>query len=149
MLQVNKSGVVNLLKYYNYSISIDSSELDIAKAMLDAIRTNSEFTRQIIAMMQKIVENEQSFSHASGWGEDNDNSTASIISAALEGLGMVTKTWQNTANTKAQSAVEVAKIAKQKQELPVMQLLLIIGGGAVMLTLLVVVGIMVVRKNDR
>jgi hypothetical protein len=94
LISVNKNGVENLLRSYNYKVPLFSSGL--YNSLISAMAQNSAFTNDILTLLKQA--SNQPWKYADdGSGDD----TASIISGALTGLGMITTTWQNTANIKA------------------------------------------------
>src|ERR1035437_8948358 len=88
LISVNKNGVENLLRSYNYKVPLFSSGL--YNSLISAMAQNSAFTNDILTLLKQA--SNQPWKYADdGSGDD----TASIISGALTGLGMIITTWDN------------------------------------------------------
>ena len=96
LISINRNGVENLLKSNGYKISKSSTSNDLYAFLIVAMAKDSQFTNNVLDLL-KQASSIQSYRNAS---ED----LSSIISGALQGLGMVTTTWQNTAQIKADTS---------------------------------------------
>jgi hypothetical protein len=107
LISINRYGVKSLLRKYNYKISAIASSEDLYAFLIVAISKNELFTGDVLTLLKKA--SNQSYKNVSAdemAGEESggESNVKSIISGALEGLGLITSTWQNTATTKANAS---------------------------------------------
>lgn len=98
LISVNKNGVKALLRNYKYRISDFYSANDLYAFLVVAMSKNSAFTDDVLALLNQAAS--QSYRNA----DDGSGNVGSIIAGALQGLGMITSTWQNTATIKANAS---------------------------------------------
>jgi hypothetical protein len=101
LISVNKADVKSLLRKYRYRISERSSGNDLYAFLIVAISKDSAFTEDVLALLQKASNQP----YKSAEDDDSSKNVTTIISGALQGLGMVTSTWQNVATTKANASM--------------------------------------------
>lgn len=104
LISINRIGVLKLLNSFGYKPDKNSNN-DISKALIEAMKRN-DFVEQLIHLMKISTEQKSNFG-------DNESSTGSIISAALQAVGSVTSAWTTSANTKAQAQIKAAEVAAE------------------------------------
>lgn len=115
LIAVNRPALIELLQKFSNDYNEDLSNEDLSKLIINKIALSKSFTSKIIELMKlntDIVPTRLN-SKVNFWGGDNDGfggGSGSIIDAALKGLGMVTSTWQSTANTNANATIQAATL---------------------------------------
>jgi hypothetical protein len=107
LISINKNGVKALLRNYKYRISDFYSANDLYAFLIVAISKSSAFTNDVLTLLKQA--SAQPYKNVSGeemTGEESGgkSNVGEIIAGALQGLGLVTSTWQNTATTKANAS---------------------------------------------
>jgi hypothetical protein len=100
LISVNKSGVKNLLRRHKYRISDFYSNNDLYAFLIVAMSKDSVFTEDVLTLLKQASNRPYLYADDTTGGID----VASIINGALQGLGMVTTTWQNVATIKADTS---------------------------------------------
>lgn len=104
LIQVNRPGVISTLKEHN--IPFVDEPLKLHDIVLSALANNAAFTKDFIALMASESDSKLS---ADGMAGD-------IISAAMQGLGQITGTWQNVANQRNQTMLAQTQMLAKQQE---------------------------------
>ena len=139
LVRANKRDVISLLRKYNYRVSLFSSEGDLYAFTIVAISKDSTFTENIISLLKQAAGYKyRNTTDASTSG----NNTATIIAGALEGLGMITSTWQNVATIKANSSNYNTTYSVDGKKQNTIVIAVAIGVGVLLLG---VAGVMVVK----
>ena len=131
LVEREPNEVYALMRKYNYDLPDRGKNSNLSKAVQSEMATNTALSADIVVMMKRTI-NQSNF-------EGGD--TGNIISSALQGIGMITNTWQNTAQIKANATMYAADKSIEKSMTP-LQLAGLVFGGIVIL----IIGAVVVVK---
>jgi hypothetical protein len=139
LISVNKSGVKALLRSYKYNVPVAATQSQLNDSLTLAMSKSSDFTNDVLTLLKQA--SHESYRNSSDDDSSGDD-TGSIIAGALQGLGMVTSTWQNTAQIKANASMYGSDTEKTDT-------ILIVIGICIAVLLLGVAGVMVVRAAKK
>ena len=131
LVEREPNEVYTLMRKYSYDLPDRGKNSNLSKAVQSEMATNTALSADIVVMMKRTI-NQSNF-------EGGD--TGNIISSALQGIGMITNTWQNTAQIKANATMYAADKSIEKSMTP-LQLAGLVFGGIVIL----IIGAVVVVK---
>lgn len=109
----NRNEVIELAKQYDKTIDYNSSTEDLIKSVITSISYYKTFTKDFIRLVKQKTEPiyTENINFTGGYENSGNSTVGTIISGALQGLGMITSTWQSTANTNANATIEAAKLS--------------------------------------
>jgi hypothetical protein len=138
LIKANKRDVISLLRKYSYRVSLFSSDDDLYAFTIVAISKNAEFTDDVLTLLKQV----SGYKYRNTTDSTSGNNTATIIAGALEGLGMVTSTWQNVATIKANASNYNTAYSTDGKKTNTIIIAVAIGVGVLLLG---VAGVMVVK----
>jgi hypothetical protein len=138
LLKLNRTAVKDLLRNHNYHVKLLASDNDLKHSIILGISNDNSFTSDFIVLLQKV--SQPNFRSAiTGSHISSEASTQApykdIITGALQGLGMITTTWKDTALMRKDSSF-YASDTKKTNTLVVAGVVL---GGIVLLGVMAVV----------
>ena len=92
---LNKKGVESLLIKYKYPVSVLSSSNDLVTFLTVGMSRNETFAANVLALLN--VAKQYPYHSAD---DTSGSSWTDIITAALQGIGMITTAWMTTAQEK-------------------------------------------------
>ena len=137
LISANKSGVKALLRAYNYRVPVAATPSQLNNSLTLAMSSSPEATDDVLTLLKQA--SNQSYRNSSDDGGDN---TGAIIAGALQGLGMITSTWQNTANIKANASMYNTDTVVGGKKFTTTEIVI---GALIGILLLGVAGVMVVK----
>jgi hypothetical protein len=101
LISVNKAGVKALLRSYKYKISDLYSDQDLYAFLIVAMSKDITFTEGVLTLLKRA--SNQPYRYADSTWSSGD--TSSVISGALQGIGIFASAWQGVAKTKANASM--------------------------------------------
>ncbi|MEI7962069.1 MAG: hypothetical protein WCI04_07070 [archaeon] len=142
LISINRSGVISALRANGYNIKDTQPSNDLYNFLIVAMSKSASFTETILEMLKKA--SGEKFSNLIE--TEGQSSQEGIISAALTGLGMITNTWQKTAETKANSQLLGTKYTVDGKKT---NTLVVAGTVALGIVLLGVMAIVVIKSTKK
>jgi hypothetical protein len=152
-----RNEVIELAKQYDKNIDYNSSNEEIIYSVITSISYYKAFTKRIMRLAQESIEINitENINFVGGYDNSGNTTVGTIISGALQGLGMITSTWQSTANINANATIEAAKLSanaiifnsqnQTQKKLNQTQVFLLIFGAIILLGIVSIVIIKAIR----